>query len=125
LLNINKAVKNIMNTVLRRELEQLWQATSLLLSGTDFDFSTWEAYGVQRAAIFAHIQGLPRPAEGEESEAVAALLRDILAQDAVLIQKAQARLASLQGELAAVASSRRALKGYASLPPAVLFQHDV
>ena len=114
-----------MNTVLRRELEQLWQATSLLLSCTDFDFPTWEAYGVERAAIFARIQGLPRPGEGEESEAVAALLRDILAQDAVLIQKAQARLASLQGDLATVASSRRALKGYAILPPTVLFQHDV
>ncbi len=114
-----------MNTVLQRELEQLQRATSLLLSCTDFDFSTWEAYGVEREAIFVRIQSLPRPAEGEECEAVAALLRDILAQDAVLIQKAQARLASLQGELAAVATSRRALKGYAVLPPTVLFQHDV
>ena len=114
-----------MNTALQRELEQLWQETNLLLACPDFDFSTWEAYGVQRAALFARIQDLPRPAEGGESEAVAVLIRDILALDVVLIQKAQTRLAYLQTELATVATSRRALKGYAGLSPAVLFQYDV
>lgn len=114
-----------MNTTLRRELEQLWQETNLLLACADFDFSAWEAYGVLRAAIFARIQDLPCPAEGEESEAVAVFIRDILAQDAVLIQKAQTRLAYLQVELATAATSRRALKGYAGLPPAVLCQYDV
>jgi hypothetical protein len=114
-----------MSTALQRELEQLLQETSLLLACPDFDLSMWEAYGVRRAEIFARLQGLPGPAEGVEHEAVSLLIRAILAQDAVLIHKAQTRLSSLRAELAAVATSRRALKGYACLPSATLFRCDV
>jgi hypothetical protein len=114
-----------MNTALRRELEQLFQETNTLLACPDFDFPTWEAYGVRRAAIFDRLQGLTFPTEGEEYEALSALIHDILAQDAIVIQKAQTRLAFLGAELASLATSRRALKGYACLPSPALFQRHI
>jgi hypothetical protein len=114
-----------MSIVLRRELERLLQETSVLLARPDFDLTVWEDYGARRTEIFARFQGMNFPTAGEEYEAVSALVRDILTQDAVLIQKVQVRLAHLGAELAAVATSRRALKGYASFQDAVLFQCDV
>jgi hypothetical protein len=45
-------------------------------------------------------------------------------QDAELMHKARTRLASLGAELATLANSRRALHGYTSPLPAVLFQSE-
>jgi hypothetical protein len=114
-----------MNTALRRELEQLLRETHALLACPDFDLSLWEAYGVRRAETFARLQDLALPTEEAEREAVAVLTRDMLAQDAVLIQKAQTRLSFLQAELTALATSRRALNGYTRLPSATVLQCEV
>jgi hypothetical protein len=113
-----------MNTALRHELEQLLQETSALLACPDFEPPTWEAYEARRAAIFMRIQGMTPPTDGEEHAAVSGLIRDILTQDAALMKKARIRLTSLGAELATVANSRRALHGYTSLPPAILFQSE-
>jgi hypothetical protein len=114
-----------MNTALRHELEQLLQETNALLARPDFEPSIWEAYEARRAAIFARIQGMTPPADEEEHEVIAALIRNILAQDAEVIQKAQMRLSYLRTELATVATLHRALKGYASFSSPALFQRDV
>jgi hypothetical protein len=110
---------------LRRELEQLLQETKTLLADADFAPSAWEAYEAQRTTIFVRLQGLPLPTDEEESAAVSALIQEILAHDAILIQKAQARLVSLRAELTALAVSRRALQSYTVLSSPILLQRDV
>ncbi len=113
-----------MSMALQRELEQLLEETNALLACPDFEFSLWEAYGVRRAAFFTRLQATTLLTEGEEHEVVSALIREILAQDALLIDTAQTRLSFLRSELAALATHRRALNGYASLSSATIFQCD-
>jgi hypothetical protein len=110
---------------LRRELEQLLQETNALLACPNFEPAAWEPYTVRRAALFARLQSLTLPTEEKELAAVMALVHELLAQDALLMQKAQIRLATIGAELASLAASRRVLKGYACLSSPASFQTAV
>jgi hypothetical protein len=114
-----------MNTALPHALEQVLEETRAFMTRESFDLPLWEAYCARRAVLFAQLQTLTFPAEGAEHEAVSALIHEILACDALLIEKARTQLAALRTELATLTTSRRALNGYVSLPSASLFQRDI
>jgi Flagellar protein FliT len=111
-----------MSTALVQELEQLLRETGILLACPDPDFETWKEYGARRAAIFARLQEMDFQGEGEVTKRVSVLLHEILAQDAILMERAEAQLTHLREILSTLAASRRALRGYAPSLPAPLFE---
>lgn len=114
-----------MTTLLVHELRRLVQETRLLLDCADWAFEAWAKYGEQRAMIIARLGEMDFRVEGEEKQVVATLLQEILAQDAILLERAQARLTLLGAAIRTAATSRRAVKIYdPSLPP-LLFERCV
>ena len=111
-----------MNTALVQELEHLLQETRVFLALSEIDIVAWEEYGERRATIFARLQAMDFRVAGEKERAVSSLIHEILQQDALVMEKAQARLASLRAELRTLATSRCALRGYAPSQPALLLE---
>jgi len=111
-----------MSRALLHALEQLAQQTRALLADSTSDLEAWEAYGERRAAIFARLRELDFQVDGKPQTVVSNLVHEIRAQDAVLMARAQARLSGLRAELGALATARRALRGYTPAQPALLLE---
>lgn len=88
----------------------------LLAAATEADPARLAQLGARRARLVSALgcRGLP-PAEAPE---LAAALRRILALDAQVLAALQAQRAALGGELEALGTGRRALRGYRAAVPA-------
>jgi hypothetical protein len=113
-----------MSTALRHALEALAQETKALLAHPDPDIAMWEAYGGRRTAIFARLQEITFSVHEQEDMSVSALLDEIRQQEPLVLEKAQARLIRLRTEIHALATSRRALRGYTPSCPALLLERS-
>lgn len=111
-----------MHTALLRALEQLAQQTRDLLADSASDLEAWEAYGERRAAVFACLRECDFQVDGAARAVVSTLIHEILAQDVVLAARAQEQLSGLRAALGALATSRRALRGYMPAQPALLLE---
>lgn len=111
-----------MNLRLLRALNQLADATQAFLNDPDLDVDRWETYLARRGVIFTELQDLTCSEEDLLEPSIASRKEEIFRQEALVHERALAKLADLKTELRTLAAGRRALHGYGAIASPILVE---
>lgn len=114
-----------MNLRLLHVLNQLSEETEMFLHEIDPDLDRWEMYMARRRAIFAELQDLTCSAEDLTEPALLLRKEEILRQEMLVHERAQAKLTGLRTEMRTLAEGRRALHGYGPVSAPILFERNL
>jgi hypothetical protein len=101
-----------MNLPLLRALNQFADETGAFLKETDPDMDQWETFMTRREAILAELQGIECSANELAESTIVQWKAKIAEQEALVRERALAKLANLEEKRRTLEVGRRALQEY-------------
>jgi hypothetical protein len=114
-----------MNPQLLRALNQLADETRAFLRDANPELERWETYLARRAAIFAELGGIACSADELAEPAIITLKNEIFQQEALVREKALAKLAGVGEKIRTLKVGRRALRGYGMSSTPMLLERSL
>ena len=105
-----------------RDLEAILEANKRLLTAPTDDVQQLQAWGARRELMFARIQEEKSSLRADEQAAAASLAKEITESDAIILDRLQQNLATLNQKKTAAAKMQQAIGSSARSYPAVLLR---